>query len=291
MPFCAFNFQIYGKFTRNTVFKLKKTARFFDIFVLIIDLESLNMLKEERHQKILNEVALHNRVLLTDIAESLNVSIDTVRRDVKELDALNKLKKVHGGAIALGFVSFSPKNTNIYALSEKTTIAQKAISLIKDGSVVLIDGGTTCLELARLIPHKLNLTCFTLSLPVALEMLTKPNVEVIFIGGKLSKDAQLSIGANAVNNLSDIRVDYSFIGTGYVDPVYGLTEFDWDIVQLKKAVIDASKKTVLLSISEKLNSQHRYKTADINAINTMVTELEPSNPKLNSFRNYDINLL
>ena len=60
------------------------------------------MLKEERHLKILNEVALHNRVLLTDIAESLHVSIDTVRRDVKELDALNKLKKVHGGAIALG---------------------------------------------------------------------------------------------------------------------------------------------------------------------------------------------
>ena len=122
-------------------------------------------------------------------------------------------------------------------------------------------------------------------------MLTKPNVEVIFIGGKLSKDAQLSIGANAVNNLSNILVDYSFIGTGYVDPVYGLTEFDWDIVQLKKAVIDASKKTVLLSISEKLNSQHRYKTADISAINTMVTELEPTNSKLNSFRNYDIKLL
>jgi DeoR family transcriptional regulator, fructose operon transcriptional repressor len=98
------------------------------------------MLKEERHLKILNEVALHNRVLLTDIAESLNVSIDTVRRDVKELDVLNKLKKVHGGAIALGFVSFSPKNTNIYALAEKTTIAQKAITLIKDGSVILIDG-------------------------------------------------------------------------------------------------------------------------------------------------------
>ena len=94
-----------------------------------------------------------------------------------------------------------------------------------------------------------------------------------------------------MNNLSDIRVDYSFIGTGYVDPVYGLTEFDWEIVQLKKAVIDASKKTILLSISEKLNSQHRYKTADINAINTMVTELDPGDPKLDSFRNYDIKLL
>lgn len=249
------------------------------------------MLKEERHLKILNEVALHNRVLLTDIAESLNVSIDTVRRDVKELDALNKLKKVHGGAISLGFVSFSPQNTNIYALSEKTIIAKKAVSLLRDGSVILIDGGTTCLELARQIPHKLHLTCFTLSLPVALELLTKPNTEVIFIGGKLSKEAQLSIGANAVNNLSNIRVDYSFIGTGYVDPIFGLTEFDWDMVQLKKAVIDASKKTVLLSISEKLNSQHRYKTAEINAINTMVTELEPTDSKLSSFRNFDILLL
>jgi DeoR/GlpR family transcriptional regulator of sugar metabolism len=249
------------------------------------------MLKEERHLKILNEVALHNRVLLTDIAERLNVSIDTVRRDVKELDVLKKLKKVHGGAIALGFVSYSPRNNNIYAIKEKTIIAEKALSLIKDGSVILIDGGTTCLELARLIPHKLHLTCFTLSLPVALEMLTKPNVEVIFIGGKLSKDAQLSIGANAVNNLSNIRVDYSFIGTGYVDPVYGLTEFDWDIVQLKKAVIEASKKTVLLSISEKFNSQHRYKTADINAVNSMITELEPTNTALDSFRNYDLTLI
>ena len=249
------------------------------------------MLKEERHRAILNEVELHNRVLLTDIAESLNVSIDTIRRDVKELDASKKLKKVHGGAIALGFVSYNPKNNNIYAIEEKTKIAQKALKLIKEGSVILVDGGTTCLELARLIPHKLRLTCFTMSLPVALELLTKPNMEVIFIGGQLSKDAQISIGANAVNNLSNIKVDYSFIGTGYVDPVYGLTEFDWDIVQLKKAVIDASKKTVLLSISEKLNSQHRYKTCDLNAINTLITELDPNDPLLKSFKNYDIHLL
>lgn len=249
------------------------------------------MLKEERHRAILNEVELHNRILLTDIAESLNVSIDTIRRDVKELDASKKLKKVHGGAIALGFVSYNPKNNNIYAIEEKTKIAQKALKLIKEGSVILVDGGTTCLELARLIPHKLGLTCFTMSLPVALELLTKPNMEVIFIGGQLSKDAQISIGANAVNNLSNIKVDYSFIGTGYVDPVYGLTEFDWDIVQLKKAVIDASKKTVLLSISEKLNSQHRYKTCDLNAINTLITELDPNDPLLKSFKNYDIHLL
>jgi DeoR/GlpR family transcriptional regulator of sugar metabolism len=249
------------------------------------------MLKEERQQTILNEVDLHNRILLTDIAETLDVSIDTVRRDVKELDADQKLRKVHGGAISLGFTTSSTRNTNIYALQEKTKIAQKALSLLTDGSVIFIDGGTTCLELARLIPLDLEFTCFTLSLPVAMELSSKPNVTVIFIGGEISKDAQISIGANTIHNLSEIKVDYSFIGTGYVDSKYGLTEFDWDIVQLKKAVIKAAKKTVLLCISEKLNSQHRYKTCDINSVNTIITELEPEDKLLNLFRNHDIRLL
>ncbi|MGF1558441.1 MAG: DeoR/GlpR family DNA-binding transcription regulator [Flavobacteriaceae bacterium] len=249
------------------------------------------MLKEERQQKILNEVELHNRIQLIDIAETLDVSVDTVRRDVKELDADQKLRKVHGGAISMGFTTNSTRNDNVYALAEKIRIVEKAILLLKNGSVVFIDGGTTCLEFARMVPPHLELTCFTLSLPVAMELSSKPNVTLIFIGGQISKDAQIAIGANAIHNLSEIKVDYSFIGTGYVDSHYGLTEFDWDIVQLKKAVIKAAKKTVLLCISEKLNSQHRYKTCDITAINTMITELEPQSELLNSFRNNDIRLL
>ncbi|WP_350285278.1 DeoR/GlpR family DNA-binding transcription regulator [uncultured Croceitalea sp.] len=249
------------------------------------------MLKEERQRTILNEVELHNRVLLTDIAEKLDVSIDTVRRDVKELDTENRLRKVHGGAVSLGFANYSPARNNVYALEEKTVIAEKAVQLLKDNSVILIDGGTTCLELARLLPPKIQLTCFTLSLAVASELLNKPNVETIFIGGKLSKDSQIAIGPNTIHNLSEIKVDYAFIGTGYVDADYGLTEFDWDIVQTKKAVIGASKKPVLLCISEKLNSQHRYKTCEINSIDTMITELVPDHQLLQSFKNQNIRLL
>jgi DeoR/GlpR family transcriptional regulator of sugar metabolism len=249
------------------------------------------MLKEERLRTILNEVELHNRILLTDIAETLDVSIDTVRRDVKELDADQKLRKVHGGAIALGFITSSTRNINIYALDEKTKIAKKALSLIKSGGVIFIDGGTTCMELARLIPLDLEVTCFTLSLPVAMVLSSKPKVKVIFIGGEISKESQISVGANAIHNLAEIMVDFSFIGTGYVDANFGLTEFDWEIVQLKKAVIKAAKKTVLLCISEKLNSQHRFKTCDINAIDTMITELQAEDTLLETFRNNDIHLL
>jgi len=249
------------------------------------------MLKEERQHSILNEVELHNRVLLTDLAEKLDVSIDTVRRDVKELDAENLLVKVHGGAVSLGFANHSPQQSNVYAQDKKIAIAKKAMGLLKNNSVILIDGGTTCLELARLLPINLKLTCFTLSLPVAIELLRKPNVETIFIGGTLSKGSQIAMGSSTIHALSQIKVDYSFIGTGYVDTEFGLTEFDWDVVQTKKAVINASKKAVLLCISEKLNSQHRFKTCDLNVINTMITELEPWDSKLNAFKNLNIQIL
>jgi len=249
------------------------------------------MLKAERQRAILSEVELHNRVQLSDIAEKLDVSIDTVRRDVKELDAKNRLRKVHGGAVSLGFANYSPSRANVYALEEKMRIAGKAVGLLRDNSVILIDGGTTCLELARQLPASIELTCFTLALPVAMELLNKPNVQTIFIGGELSRDSQIAIGSNAIHNLSQIKVDFSFIGTGYVDTHLGLTDFDWDIVQTKKAIIQASKRVVLLCISEKLNSQHRFKTCDLNAIDTMITELEPAHAFLDNFREQGIRLL
>lgn len=249
------------------------------------------MLKEERQRVILREVEVHNRVQLTDLAEQLEVSVDTVRRDVKELDTIQKLRKVHGGAISLGFISPAAANTNTYAIEEKITIAKKALGILKNGSVVFMDGGTTCQELARLLPEELQLTCFTISLPVALLLQTKPGVRVILIGGEVSGEAQITTGVTAVNALSEIRVDYGFIGTGYVDALHGLTEFDWDVVQVKKAVISASRKVVLLCIAEKLNSQHRYRTCDISAINTIVTELDSESSRLNSFRNHQIHIL
>ncbi|MEP1984358.1 MAG: DeoR/GlpR family DNA-binding transcription regulator, partial [Maribacter dokdonensis] len=197
----------------------------------------------------------------------------------------------HGGAISMGYMTNSARNTNIYKLEDKVTIATKAVAMLRDGAVIFLDGGTTCMELARIIPENLNLTCFTISLPVAMELSHKANINVISIGGQISKEAQIAIGANGIHHISEIRFDYSFIGTGYVDATFGLTEFDWDIVQIKKAIIKASKKTVLLSISEKLNSQHRYKTCDISSINTMITELNPSDLLLKAFKNHDIKII
>ncbi|GHB26666.1 DeoR/GlpR family DNA-binding transcription regulator [Mongoliitalea lutea] len=243
------------------------------------------MLKEERQRLILEQVHLHNRVLLTDLSEQLDVSIDTVRRDVKELDQLKKLRKVHGGAISRSFLT-PTLDEPIYLQNEKQQIAAKAVKLLKEDQVVLMSGGTTNLEVVKFFPRKISLTVFTPSLQVASELMNFPNVEVIFLGGKLLHEAKFAVGGMVTNVLSQIKVDLCFLGTGYLDPISGLTEFDWEVVQVKRAMIAATKKLVLLTVSNKLFSVQRYKTCDLNAVDILITELEPDSQKLHPFREY-----
>lgn len=248
--------------------------------------------KTLRHQVILNEVQIHNRVLLADLANILQVSIDTVRRDLKELDEESKLKRVHGGAVSIGFNVYNQGKSHIYAYENKAIIAKKGISLLKKGDVVLISGGTTNIELARMLPPKLDLTFFTPSLPMAIELLNSPHeYEVIFIGGKLSKNSQLATGGSAINLLSEIKADLCFLGTGYLDPLHGITEIDWEIAQMKKALIASSKKVVSLTISEKLNTLNRYKICDINTLDILATELDPDDQKLEGYRKQGIQII
>ncbi len=257
------------------------------IFVLIVTI----MLKAERQQIILNEVRRHNRVLLPDMADLVNVSVDTVRRDITELHREKKLRKVHGGAISLGFHNYHFQGDQVYSKDEKSIICEKAISLLRDGQVILFTGGTTNMEMARLLPPNLKLTCFTPSLPVANQLLVKPNVEVIFIGGRVSKDSQITVGGSAIHMLSEISVDLCFLGTHSIDLSHGLTEFDWEIVQLKKSMIKASRKIVAPVISEKLNTIQRYKICDLEDIDTLITELDPKDSLLGYYRDKRFELL
>lgn len=249
------------------------------------------MLKEERKQLILNEVRIHNRVLLNDIAELVDVSADTVRRDIKELHDERKLKKVHGGAISLGFYNHNAQEKEVYSLEKKSLIAQKAIQLLRNGQVVLFSGGTTNLELAKELPNSLAITCFTPSIAIANQLLSKNNVEVVLIGGKLSKDSQIAVGGTAINMLCDIKADVCFLGTNSIDFEHGLTEFDWEIVEMKKAMIRASRKVVAPVISEKLNSYRRYKICNIEEVDVLITELDPKDEALQKFKDKNISIL
>jgi DeoR/GlpR family transcriptional regulator of sugar metabolism len=248
------------------------------------------MLKKERHAFIKREIDIHNKVLSSDLSTQLNVSEDTVRRDLQELEEEGLLNKVHGGAISKS-IQFSLHNNTVYSQTEKKIIAEKARQLIKDGMIVLLSGGTTIIELVRSLPPELKATFITVSIPTALELLNHPSSEVIFLGNKLLKNAQMAVGAEVVQKLNEIKADLCFLGTNSIDVEAGLTDLEWEVIEVKKAMIKNSKKTISLSISKKLNTVQRLTICKIEDIDVLITELDPFDPFLKPYTNKQLIVL
>jgi DeoR/GlpR family transcriptional regulator of sugar metabolism len=243
------------------------------------------MLKEERQAYIIHQINLHNKVLSTDLSLQLNVSEDTIRRDLNELAENGKVIKVYGGALSKSF-QFPFQEGNVYAKEGKKEIASKAISLIKSGMAVLIGGGTTMIELARLIPNDLQCTFFTISPLVALELAEKENLDVILLGGKLSRNTNIVGGAQVINELSDLRIDLCLLGTNSLSIEEGITDSDWEVVQIKRAMIKCSKNLGILSIAEKFNSNQKIRVVPLKEVSYLVTDMDPNDPSLKDFANH-----
>lgn len=240
------------------------------------------MLKEERQAFIIKQINLHNKVLSSDLSVKLNVSEDTVRRDLNELAESGKILKVHGGALSKSF-HYPFQELEVYAKDAKKEIAAKAIDLLQDGMNVLVGGGTTMIEVARMIPDDLKCTFFTISPLVALELAEHTNLNVILLGGQLSKSSQIIIGSQVINQLAEIKVDLCIMGTNSLSIADGLTESDWEVVQVKKAMIRSAKKTAIMSIAEKLGSNQNMKVCDLNSIHYLVTDLNPSDTTITDY--------
>ena len=248
------------------------------------------MLKKERQAFILHRINLHNKVLSAQLCTEIDVSEDTVRRDLQELSDEGKIYKVHGGALSLSYNQVPNSTATVYALNEKKQIAQKAVSLIKDGMFVLTGGGTTIVEMARALPLDLKATFITGSIPAVVEYMHHPNIEIIVIGDKLSKNSKITVGGNAINKISQFKPDLCFLGVNSIDMENGVTDNDWEIVHLKQEMIASSKKLVCLTISEKLNTYQPIQICGLDKVDSLITELEPTDNIFNPYKNTGITI-
>jgi DeoR/GlpR family transcriptional regulator of sugar metabolism len=241
------------------------------------------MLKKERQAYIIHQVNLHNKVLSASLSSDINVSEDTIRRDLQELSSTGKLIKVHGGALSRSFDKVTQPSTKVYAQQSKRVVAAKAIRLIKDGMFVLTGGGTTIIELARMLPPALSATFISGSIPAIVEYMHHPAIDVIVIGDKLSRNSKITLGADALARIKTLKPDLCFLGINAIDLLHGITDSDWDVVQLKQTMIASSQKTVCLTISEKINTLQPIHICDINKIDVLITELPPEHPMLQPY--------
>lgn len=241
------------------------------------------LLKSERLNYILKQVNVHNKVLSSDLCESLSVSEDTIRRDLMELADGGQILKVHGGALSKKFYG-DDNEENVYAHAEKVIIAQKTVQLLKEGMFVLIGGGTTMKEILKLVPKDLAITFITVSLSAATELLNHPSCGIIFVGGQISRNTRFSVGGETIARLAEIKADLCILGTNSIDFETGITDSDFESVQVKKAMMKAADKVAIVTIAEKLSTTQRLRICEIKDLDYLITELEPDNTLLNDYR-------
>jgi DeoR/GlpR family transcriptional regulator of sugar metabolism len=230
------------------------------------------MLREERLQIILKMLETDQRVSSVQLAEILNVSDDTIRRDLNELDENGLLKKVHGGAV--------PKSPSPYKLTErihisheeKLILGQKAQSFFKDGQVIILDNGSTNMEVAKMMSPDLKATVFTTSIPIAQILCEHPHIELFLLGGKVFKDAQNTYGTEVIELLSKIRADIFLMGVCGMHHQIGVTMPDWGESVVKRKMAEVSQKVIALVTADKLNTAENYVVCPYTQIDVMLTD-------------------
>ncbi len=250
-----------------------------------------NLLKKERKNIILRHINVHSRVTFEELAGLLNVSEDTIRRDLNELAEKNMISKIRGGAMARANHHFPFSAKTSYAHENKMIIARKAISLLRDGMLVLVGGGTTVREFVKLIPENLKATFVTVNPMTSIELLEKTNIETIILGGKISNYSQTVIGGDAFLKLAEIKADLCVMGTNAIDINEGITDLEWETVEVKRAMFKASSKVAILAISEKLNTVMKLKVSPISEIDVLITELAPEEALLKPYQVHGLNLM
>ena len=230
------------------------------------------MLTQQRKQHILETLKKEGRVVAKTLAQDLELSEDTIRRDLRDLAKEGLLQRVHGGALPASSATADFATRKSIATNGKLAIARAAARLIQPGEIVILDGGTTAVQLARQLPKTLAATVVTHSPSIAVELVNHPNVEVILIGGKLFKHSVVTVGAAALEALSHIRADTYFMGVTGVHPEAGLSTGDLEEAHMKKALSQHAAETVVLASYEKLGVASAYVIMPVNEISTLIVE-------------------
>ncbi len=216
------------------------------------------MLTSQRRALISTRLASDGQIIAGELAEELNLSEDTIRRDLRDMAADGLLKRVHGGALPITPPLPDLEARQTISADVKKRLGRKAAELVRTGQLVFIDGGTTNAEIVRALPREMRLTIATHS-PAIAALLEKHRAEVILIGGSLYKHSMVATGAAALAAIGTLRPDIFFLGATAIHPVHGLSTGNYEEAAVKRAILAQSAETIALMTEEKFDavSPHR----------------------------------
>lgn len=240
-------------------------------------------LPEQRQSLIRDLLRKDGRVACVKLSQELQVSEHTIRRDLQELAREGVCKRVYGGAVVLSPASGSFGDRVEEGRAGKALLGKAGAQLIRAGGCVFIDAGTTNLAVAKAIPSELSLTVVTNAPAIAAEAMNSPCLEVIMLGGRMQARTGAALGITPLKQVEDMRFDQCFLGACALDAAEGLTVFDYDDAEFKRAVASRSNEVIVALTSDKIPSVARYKVMSCDAISTLVVEHNVSRDKVASF--------
>lgn len=234
------------------------------------------MYATERQQEILVRARLDGRVEVKDLAEGLDVTPETVRRDLTALERRGLLHRVHGGAIPVDRLGIEPAVADREGrmAGQKERIAKAALDELPDGGAVLLDAGTTTIRLAEMLPHDRELTVVTHSLPIATLLAARGNVTLHLLGGTVRGRTLAAVGTWAERAMADVYADVAFLGTNGLTVEHGLTTPDLVEAGVKRAMVAAARRVVVLADHTKVGRSDFAHVAPLAAVDTVITDLD-----------------
>lgn len=249
--------------------------------------------KEERWQAILAMLAQQGRIRVGHLAAALGVSEATVRRDLEAMQAQGLLQRTHGGAVlprSTAFeVSFDESQTR--ALAEKRAIGRRAASLIDEGETIIIESGSTTLELARGLGAIGTLTVLTNSLAIAKEAAANEGIEVMVLGGALRRQSASLVGPWVAEILRNVRVDKAFLGVNGLSAPFGLSAPNPFTAESRRAMLEAARTRIALADHSKLGVETLYRVAPLDALDMLVTDASATDEQLAPLREAGVEVL
>jgi len=226
-----------------------------------------------RLEQIMAYLKGHNLVTVDQLVAITDASPATIRRDLIKLDQEGVISRTHGGVTLNRFIPSQPTTTEKMqrSLAEKQDIAREAAAFVKAGDAVVLDAGTTMLELARLLTH-LPLRVITSDLHIALFLCEFKQIEVTIIGGRIDDSSQSCIGEHGRNLLQNIWPDIAFVSCNGWDIEKGITSPTEEKAALKRDLIANAKRRVLLADSSKYGSWSLFNVAHLSTLTDIVTD-------------------
>jgi DeoR family transcriptional regulator, glycerol-3-phosphate regulon repressor len=233
----------------------------------------------QRQVQILAVARKQGNVSVEGLSESFNVTPQTIRKDLNELCEARHLTRTHGGAIlSSGVENLAYESRRQLSAIEKTNIARHAASLIPNDCSLFINIGTTTEEVARALVHHEGLMVITNNIHVAQILLPCPRIEVIVVGGTVRRSDGGIVGEQAVDAISNFKVDFAVMGVSAIDDDGAMLDFDVREVRAARAIMNNSRHVILVADSTKFTRTAPVRIGHLSQLDTFVTDETPPEP-------------